>query len=183
MPESSRHPTSARAATDEAVVAWRARMETAEATKLDRARASLCELMNAHLRTHHGVDQFLVRGLAKVTCVVLIGVFASNILQHAATLLASRARDDAARDGFGGVAPDHSVGLSRHRRGHLAGAGPRPVCASGGGGRAPGRRIFRQLLSSRKAASAPRGWPRAPSVIVDRSLRSLGPSCSPASDF
>ena len=88
VPEFSRNPTSDHAATDEAIVTWRARMETDEAKKLYRARASLCELMNAHLRTHHGVDQFLVRGLAKVTSVVLLGVIASNILQHAATLLA-----------------------------------------------------------------------------------------------
>ena len=45
-------------------------METEEAKTLYRARASLCELMNAHLRTSHGVDEFLVSGLAKVTCVV-----------------------------------------------------------------------------------------------------------------
>lgn len=72
---------------DPAIMAWRARMETAEAKKLYRARASLCELMNAHLRTHHGVDNFLVRGLAKVTCVALLGAIASNLLQHATTLL------------------------------------------------------------------------------------------------
>lgn len=88
VPEFSRNPTSDHAATDEAIVAWRARMETEEAKKLYRARASLCELMNAHLRTHHGVDQFLVRGLAKITSVVLLGAIASNVLQHAATLLA-----------------------------------------------------------------------------------------------
>lgn len=87
IPEYSRNPTSAHAATDEAIVAWRARMETEEAQKLYRARASLCELMNAHLRHHHGVDQFLVRGLKKVTCVVLLGAIASNLLQHAASLL------------------------------------------------------------------------------------------------
>ena len=73
---------------DSAIVAWRERMVTDEANKLYRARASLCELMNAHLRTHHGVDHFLVRGLAKVTCVALLGAIASNLLQHAATLLA-----------------------------------------------------------------------------------------------
>jgi transposase len=73
---------------DSAIVAWRNRMETDEAKKLYRARASLCELMNAHLRTHHGVDHFLVRGLAKVTCVALLGAIASNLLQHATTLLA-----------------------------------------------------------------------------------------------
>lgn len=72
---------------DPAIVAWRARMETDEAKQLYRARASLCELMNAHLRTHHGVDQFLVRGLAKVTCVALLAAITSNLLQHAATLL------------------------------------------------------------------------------------------------
>ena len=62
-------------------------MATDEAKKRHRARASMCELMNAHLRTHHGVDQFLVRGLAKVTCVALLAAIASNLLQHASTLL------------------------------------------------------------------------------------------------
>jgi transposase len=78
----------AQAADDPAIVAWRERMETDEAKLLYRARASLCELMNAHLRTHHGVDHFLVRGLAKVTCVVLLAALASNLLQHATALLA-----------------------------------------------------------------------------------------------
>jgi transposase len=73
---------------DPPIVAWRTRMQTDEAKRLYRARASLCELMNAHLRTHHGVDHFLVRGLAKVTCVALLGAIASNLFQHAATLLA-----------------------------------------------------------------------------------------------
>lgn len=77
----------ANADVDPAIVAWRERMATDEAKKLYRARASLCELMNAHLRTHHGVDAFLVRGIAKVTCVALLGAIASNLLQHAATLL------------------------------------------------------------------------------------------------
>jgi transposase len=72
---------------DPEVVAWRERMTTEEAKTVYRARASLCELMNAHLRSHHGVDQFLVRGLAKVTCVALLAAIASNVLQHAATLL------------------------------------------------------------------------------------------------
>jgi transposase len=72
---------------ESAIVAWRARMETDAAKQLYRARASLCELMNAHLRTHHGVQQFLVRGLAKVTCVALLAAIASNLLQHATALL------------------------------------------------------------------------------------------------
>jgi len=86
VPERSRK-AGANADDDPVIVAWRERMETDEAKKLYRARASLCELMNAHLRTHHGVDQFLVRGLAKVTCVALLGAIASNLLQHANVLL------------------------------------------------------------------------------------------------
>lgn len=86
VPERSRE-AGPHADTDEAIAAWRARMETPEAQKLYRARASLCELMNAHARTHHGLDHFLVRGLQKVTCVVLLTTIASNLLQHAATLL------------------------------------------------------------------------------------------------
>ena len=63
-------------------------MTTDEATQVYRARARLCELTNAHLRRHHGVDPCLVRGLAKVTCVALLGAIASNLLQHATNLLA-----------------------------------------------------------------------------------------------
>lgn len=75
------------AATDAAVAEWRSRMQSEEAQNLYRARAGLCELINAHLRTHHGVNQFLVRGLGKVTCVALLAALASNLLQHAPTLL------------------------------------------------------------------------------------------------
>ena len=69
------------------LVAWRERMTTDEAKAVYRARASLCELINAHLRSHHGVEQFLVRGLAQVTCVARLAAIASNVLQHASTLL------------------------------------------------------------------------------------------------
>lgn len=86
VPKRSQHAGS-RGDFDPEVVAWRERMTTEEAKTVYRARASLCELMNAHLRSHHGVDQFLVRGLAKVTCVALLAAIASNVLQHAATLL------------------------------------------------------------------------------------------------
>ena len=86
VPERPR-PPGRKADDDPAIVAWRARMETDEAKQRYRARAGLCELSNAHLRVHHGVDQFLVRGLQKVTCVALLGAIASNLLQHASTLL------------------------------------------------------------------------------------------------
>ena len=53
-----------------------------------RARAGLCELPNAHLKCHHGMDQVLIRGLEKVTCVALLGILTSNLLAHAGALLA-----------------------------------------------------------------------------------------------
>jgi transposase len=87
VPERTRHGRD-QADDDAAIVAWRERMETDEAKKRYRARASLCELMNAHLRAHHGVNQVLVRGLAKVTCVALLAAIASNLLQNARALLA-----------------------------------------------------------------------------------------------
>ncbi len=73
---------------DPVSTAWRARMETEAAKKTFRARPSLCELPNAHLKQHHGVTQFLVRGLGKVTCVAMLAALAANLLQHATRLLA-----------------------------------------------------------------------------------------------
>ncbi len=72
---------------DPEVIAWRERMETEEAQRLYRARAGLVELANAHQKTHHGIDQVLVRGIEKVTCVVLLNAIGSNLLQHARHLL------------------------------------------------------------------------------------------------
>ena len=68
---------------DPEIIAWREQMETPEAKKKYRARASLAELPNAHQKTHHGIRQVLVRGLGKVTCVILLNAIVSNILQHA----------------------------------------------------------------------------------------------------
>lgn len=69
------------------VIAWRERMETDEAKKLYRARASLVELANAHQKELHGLEQVLVRGLDKVKSVMLLSAIASNILQHASHLV------------------------------------------------------------------------------------------------
>ena len=69
------------------VIAWRERMETPEAQQIYRARAGLCELANAHQKAHHGITQFLVKGLDKVSCVVLLSALTSNLLQHASHLL------------------------------------------------------------------------------------------------
>ena len=69
------------------VEAWRERMATEEAKRAYRARAGLCELSNAHLKSHHGTDSVLVRGLGKVTCVALLGAITANVLAHAVAWL------------------------------------------------------------------------------------------------
>ena len=69
------------------LIAWRERMNTPEAKQLYRARAGLCELANAHQKTHHGITQFLVKGIEKVTCVALLSALASNLMQNAHRLL------------------------------------------------------------------------------------------------
>ena len=76
------------AAHDAPVAAWRHRMSTEPAKRTMKARASLCELSNAHLKCHHGLAQLLLRGRERVTCVVLLGAIAANVLAHAARLLA-----------------------------------------------------------------------------------------------
>jgi transposase len=78
-----------RAENDRPIAAWRARMETDEAKQTYRARASLCELPNAHFKSRLGLGSLLVRGLDKVTCVVLLTALASNLLAHASALLAT----------------------------------------------------------------------------------------------
>jgi transposase len=87
VPERSQNPSSSNADQDEAIRAWRERMQTPGAKQAYRARASLCELSNAHLKQHHGVTQVLVRGLAKVTTVALLACIAANVVQHATSLL------------------------------------------------------------------------------------------------
>ena len=72
---------------DPAVAAWHDRMATDTAKQQDRARPGLCELPNAHLKCHHGVAPMFVRGIEKVTCMVLLATLASNLLAHAAALL------------------------------------------------------------------------------------------------
>lgn len=86
VPEREQCATSRTASPE--VLAWRARMQTDEAKRAYRGRAALCELSNAHLKCHHGLAQVLVRGISKVTCVILLAALASNLLAHAAALLA-----------------------------------------------------------------------------------------------
>ena len=71
---------------DPAVASWRDRMRTDEAKQQMRARASLCELSNAHIKTRFSVASLLVRGLTKVTCMVLLSALTANLVAHAAAL-------------------------------------------------------------------------------------------------
>ena len=68
------------------LVTWRKRMETEAAQKEYRARAGLCELVNAHQKEHQGLEQVLVRGLGKVTCVALLSALTFNLLQNLGAL-------------------------------------------------------------------------------------------------
>lgn len=78
---SPRERTKTRDYNDEpAVDAWRHIMQTPEAKQLYRARAGICELPNAHFKTRFGLTRFLVRGLDKVTSVVLLTTVASILL-------------------------------------------------------------------------------------------------------
>ncbi len=63
-------------------------MSTEESKQLLRARASLCELPNAHAKTRFAMASVLVRGLNKVTCVALCVALTHNVLTHAVKLLA-----------------------------------------------------------------------------------------------
>jgi hypothetical protein len=71
-----------------AVGRWLGDMVSEEARRQLRGRASLCELVNAHFKARFGLDRLLVRGAAKVTCVILLASLAFNILQHGKRLLA-----------------------------------------------------------------------------------------------
>ena len=66
-----------------AVAAWRARMATDEGQTIYRERGSLVEWTHAQWRTRHGLQQFRVRGIDKVTSVMLLMAVTHNLLQWA----------------------------------------------------------------------------------------------------
>jgi transposase len=63
-----------------AVVRWRQRMATEEAQAVYKERGATAEWVNAQVR-QHGVSRFTVRGLAKVTTVMLLVAVAHNLLR------------------------------------------------------------------------------------------------------
>ncbi len=64
------------------VVRWRQRMATEEAKAVYRQRGSTAEWANAQV-SQHGVSRFTVRGLAKVTSVMLLVAVGHNLLRWA----------------------------------------------------------------------------------------------------
>ena len=65
------------------VVRWRQRMATEEAKAVYRERGSTAEWANAQV-SQHGVSRFTVRGVAKVTSVMLLVAVGHNLLRWAA---------------------------------------------------------------------------------------------------
>lgn len=61
------------------VTRWRQRMGTPEAQETYKLRAATAEWTNAQVR-QHGINAFLVRGLVKVTAVMLFAAIAHNLL-------------------------------------------------------------------------------------------------------
>ena len=70
-----------------AIRAWHELMQSEIGKLKYKARAGLVELVNAHFKDRFGLAEVLVRGTQKVTCVMLLGALAFNLLQHAPKLL------------------------------------------------------------------------------------------------
>lgn len=66
---------------------WRERMQTEEAKALMRQRSGVAETPNAELKTFRAMDRLLVRGVSKVTSVVLMAAIVYNLVHFTATLV------------------------------------------------------------------------------------------------
>ena len=60
---------------------WRERMGTEEAKTIYKDRAATAECVNALMRARYGLWHFTVRGLPKVSCVMLLMVLTHNLLR------------------------------------------------------------------------------------------------------
>ena len=77
----SRSQTEPRPGDSPAVADWRVRMGTDEAKVIYKERAATAECVNAQARGRHALFEFVVRGMEKVTCVVLWMVITHNLLR------------------------------------------------------------------------------------------------------
>ncbi|HXJ68312.1 MAG TPA: IS1182 family transposase [Verrucomicrobiae bacterium] len=67
-----------------AVAAWRQRMGTEDGRTTYRHRSGIAEWTNAQLRFRHGLQRFTVRGVDRVTSVVLLLTVTHNLLRYLA---------------------------------------------------------------------------------------------------
>lgn len=72
----------------EAVKQWRQRMATEQSREIYKDRAATSETVNADLKTHRGLVQLTVRGVAKAQCVALWCALAYNLIHFAKHLVA-----------------------------------------------------------------------------------------------
>jgi transposase len=76
----ARDPHTPRPDDSAVIAAWRVWMATDEAKATYKLRAATIECVNAHARGRYGLQQVVVRGLAKVRCVALWLAIAHNLL-------------------------------------------------------------------------------------------------------
>lgn len=69
------------------VNAWRVRMGTEAAKEIYKQRAATSETVNADLKTHRGLLQLTVRGVANARCVALWCALAYNLLHFGGVLI------------------------------------------------------------------------------------------------
>jgi len=81
------HELDVRAGDSEAIVQWKERMSSESGKAVYRQRAATSETVNADLKTHRGLVQLTVRGLAKAKCVALWCALAYNVMHFAGSLL------------------------------------------------------------------------------------------------
>jgi len=82
-PKESQKTVTWKPGTKPELMAWRDRMETDEGKAIYRHRASSVECVNALARVKYGVQQFRVRGLSKVTSVLLLVAITHNLMRWA----------------------------------------------------------------------------------------------------
>ena len=63
------------------IATWRARMSTEEGKKSYKERASSAEWTNAQVKQRHGVRQFSIRGLSRVTSMMLLVAITHDLLR------------------------------------------------------------------------------------------------------
>lgn len=71
----------------DAIKRWRVRMGSEEGKQIYKQRAATSETVNADVKTHRGLVQLTVRGLAKTKCVALWSALAYNIMHFGGHLI------------------------------------------------------------------------------------------------